>query len=87
MASSFETILFADDAFLTLSDKNLNSLQKRVNDELFKIDLWLRTNKLSLNYSKTSFMIINKHPSTIFTGNFQISINSHTLKREVLLNI
>ena len=38
-ASSFETILFADDAFLTLSDKNLNSLQKRVNDELFKIDL------------------------------------------------
>ena len=37
--SSFETILFPDDAFLTLSDKNLNSLQKRVNDELFKIDL------------------------------------------------
>ena len=81
-ASSFEAILFADDAFLTLSDKNLNSLQKRVNDELFKIDLWLRTNKLSLNYSKISFMIINKHPSTTFTGNFQISINSHTLKRE-----
>ena len=81
-ASSFETILYADDAFLTLSDKNLNSLQKRVNEELFKIDLWLRTNKLSLNYSKTSFMIINKHPSTTFTGNFQISINSHTLKRE-----
>ena len=27
-------------------------------------------------------MIINKHPSTTFTGNFQISVNSHTLKRE-----
>ena len=27
-------------------------------------------------------MIINKHSSTTFTGNFQISINSHTLKRE-----
>ena len=42
-ASSFETILFADDAFLTLLDKIFNSLQKRVNDKLFKIDLWLRT--------------------------------------------
>ena len=28
-ASSFETILFADDAFLTLSDKNLDSLLKK----------------------------------------------------------
>ena len=27
-------------------------------------------------------MIINKHLSTTFTGNFQILINSHTLKRE-----
>ena len=70
MASLFETILSADNAFLTLSDKNVNSLQKSVNDELFKINRWLRTNKLSLNYSKTFYMIINKYPSTTFTGNY-----------------
>ena len=73
-ASSFKTILFADDAFLTLSDKNLNCLQKRVNNKLFKIDLWLRTNKLSLNYSKTSLMIISKHPSTTFKKTFKFRL-------------
>ena len=50
MASLFEIILFADDAFLTLSDKNLNCLQKHLNDKLFKINRWLCTNKISLNF-------------------------------------
>ena len=46
LESHFNTILFADDTFLALSDNNLSKLQSRVNIELHKIDLWLKKNKL-----------------------------------------
>ena len=39
LASQFDTILFADDTFLAMSDNNLFKLQNRVNTELRKIDL------------------------------------------------
>ena len=38
-ASEFNTILFADDTFLALSDYNLSKLQGRVNIKLSKINL------------------------------------------------
>ena len=37
LASNFSTTLFADDAYLNMSDNNLNSLENRVNDKLVKI--------------------------------------------------
>ena len=55
LASQFDTILFADDTFLALSDNNLSKLQSRVNIELRKIDLWMKKNKLQLNYLKTHY--------------------------------
>jgi len=48
-ASQFSTTLFTDDAYLMMSDENLQSLQNRTNQQLHKIDIWLRKNKLSLN--------------------------------------
>ena len=42
LASLFDTILFADDTFLALSDHNLSKLQNRVNIKLTKIDLWIK---------------------------------------------
>ena len=56
--SKFETRLFADDTALILSDKNMKSFNVKVNSELIKIEQWLNANKLSLNYSKTKFMLI-----------------------------
>ena len=49
-SSNFKTTLFADDALL--SDCNIKKLEKRVNNELNKINVWLRKNKISLNISK-----------------------------------
>ena len=46
LASLFDTILFANDTFLALSDHNLYKLQNRVNIVLSKIDLWMKKNKL-----------------------------------------
>ena len=59
LASEFDTTLYADDTALLLSDRDLNSLKYKVNNELNKVDFWLRMNKLSLNYSKTNYIIYN----------------------------
>jgi len=42
--SIFNTVLYADDTYLCLSDKNLNDLQLAVNSELVKVDRWMRLN-------------------------------------------
>ena len=58
-ASEFSTTLFADDTCLNMFDANLELLQSRVNCELKKINNWFRRNKLSLNYQKFNYMLIN----------------------------
>ena len=50
-------ILFADDTNLFYSHKNIDTLNKTVNQELKKIARWLCANKLSLNIKKTHFII------------------------------
>ena len=47
----FKITLFADDTLLQLSDCNIKKLEKWVNNELNKINVWLRNNKISLNIS------------------------------------
>ena len=47
-SSKFKTALFADDTLLQLSDCNNKKWEKRVNNELNKINVWLRNNNISL---------------------------------------
>ena len=47
-------VLFAYDTNLFLSHKNVNDLEKILNDELIKVDIWFNCNKLSLNIKKTN---------------------------------
>ena len=56
--------LFADDTLL-FSSKNLQNLEQTVNLELTNISDWLLANKLSLNVSKSNFLIINPHQRKI----------------------
>ena len=56
LATKNETTLWADGAYLAMSDKDLDSLEIRAHKETSKIDLWLRKNKLSLNYAKSNYM-------------------------------
>ena len=53
-SSAFYSVLYADDACLCLSHKNLDNLQHMVNVEVIKVDNWFHSNKLSLNYSKST---------------------------------
>ena len=77
LASKFDTALFADDTLLTMSDHNLENTQKKVNEQVIKTDRWFRKNKLSLNCSKTNFMVINKQPKTPVVEKFVITFISY----------
>ena len=56
----FDFYLFADDTNLLYSNKDLKYLETVVNEELIKVGDWLDANKLSLNTSKSNFVIF--HP-------------------------
>ena len=45
-------ILFADDTNIFFSHKNVDFLEKTLNEELLKLTTWCQDNKLSINYSK-----------------------------------
>ena len=52
--------LFADDTNIYFESDNLLKVEKIVNEELKKLNSWLNLNRLSLNVSKTNFIIF--HP-------------------------
>ena len=45
LCSNFDVTLYADDSVLTLSHKDVLSLQNKINQELHKIEKWLCINK------------------------------------------
>ena len=77
-ASNFNTVLYADDINMHISGKNHEILEKTVKHELKKIDHWVRANKLSINYYKSNFMLMNNHKNI----NFSVSINHHPISRQ-----
>ena len=74
--------MYAHDTILTIASDNEYILEEQINHDLWKIQMWLQANKLSLNVVKTKYMIITssykishlKHP-------FQIKVNHQMLKR------
>ena len=47
------------------SDSDINNVHATVNRELVGVDNWLKANRLSLNVSKTSYMIISNQKNAI----------------------
>ena len=56
-APCLESILFADDTNLFSSEEDTVTLNNIVNGELNNLSAWFAANKLSLNVSKTKFMV------------------------------
>ena len=56
---------FADDTTVFASDNGINNVHASVNRELVGVDNWLKTNRPSLNVSKTSYMIISNQKKHI----------------------
>ena len=79
LCTSLKIRLFADDACVSFSHENPIYLENKINTELVKIDSWLITNKLFLNYSKSNFLVFSRKKHKYC---FKISINSNILKQE-----
>ena len=57
VSENLRTIMFADDTNLFRSDDNLAEIETNLNRELKLFTLWFQVNLLSLNVSKTSYII------------------------------
>lgn len=73
------SILFADDTTIYLSGKDVNKLYTIMNKELDSLTDWFRANKLSLNVSKTNYMLLTNshHPNP----NNEIKLNNQTIDK------
>ena len=56
---------FADDTTVFASDSDINNVHATVNRELVGVDNWVKANRLSLDISKTSYMIISNPKNAI----------------------
>ena len=79
-------VLFADDTNLFISGKNINHLEQTINTELDSRTLWLKANKLSLNITKTQFMLFSGFKNTKPSINLKIEGESisETVKSKFL---
>ena len=75
-------ILFADDTNAFLTGKNVNNLIASMNNELKKIMTWLYSNKLSLNVSKTHFLIFRSSGMKKPVFDESLQINGECIKEE-----
>ena len=78
-ASNFETTLFVDDTNLHLSHININSLQSHVQQEMMKVSKWIISNKLTLNYKKSCYMLISKKP--LNDSNFSVLVDQNLTEK------
>ena len=77
--TKFHVHLFADDTVLMMKDKNISNLQIAVNQELCDVDNWMRYNRLSLNFLKSSFFISTTKHKPNSTINFCVNVGDHTI--------
>lgn len=81
-SSILSFLLFADDTNIFCSHHNLNTLINILNNELPKLSLWFKCNKLSLNINKTNFMYFKHAHSHADYFPYPILIDDVPLERK-----
>ena len=72
---------FADDSSFFVSGRSLPELFNVLQNEIVKIREWLNNNKLSLNISKTNYMIMTNRKKVQQNDDFQLSIDGQTISQ------
>ena len=60
VSAKLKTIMFADDTNLFTTGNTIDEVEDCLNNELSLVNLWFQANLLSLNVSKTTFMIFGR---------------------------
>lgn len=63
-SSMLEFILFADDTTILYSHPEIETKNDLINNELLEVSNWFKANKLSINASKTNYMLLGTQPGT-----------------------
>ena len=79
-----EFILFADDTTILYSHKDIDSQISVVNTELEEVSNWFKANKLSINASKTHYMILGTSHMTSVKVNEDLNV---TLDNSILQRV
>ena len=74
--------LFSDDTSIFYSHKDLRNVEMTLNNELIKVSEWFIANKLTLNVSKSNFVIFHP-PQKKISKNVMLQINDEKLKEKI----
>ena len=75
-------IMYADDTHITYAGSDLNLIQSSLSHDLEKLSKWLMSNRLTLNATKTEFMLIGfrKRLSTL-SDTLELSIDNFPIQQ------
>ena len=74
--SNCEPRMYADDTHLTYASNNIHNIQTSLKEDLENVHSWLRAKKLTLNMTKTKFMLIgSRQRLTTVTVSSTLAIN------------
>jgi hypothetical protein len=76
-ATSLFSVLFADDTTCLSKGKNLKDLIIYVSEELQKIAVWFRANKMAVNTSKTKFIVFRTRGKFINPADCVLTFNNN----------
>ena len=75
--------MYADDTTLVSHLENFGAInieiERKINQEISKVNTWLLSNKLVLNVAKSKFMLFFKHPKVVPT--LKLLINGHPIEQ------
>lgn len=78
---SSKLLLYADDAVIFNSAKDVREIEKSLSNSLNQVQSWLRNNCLFLNQSKTECILFGTGSKLSNANDFNIEINGESLKR------
>lgn len=78
VSNRIKYLLFADDTTLYIQGQNLNDIANTLNNELSKVSDWINANKLTINVSKTVYMISTSQNNNL---DFRINIDNIVLNQ------
>ena len=80
-ATTFLSLLFADDTTFQMSDNDTQSLFDKANVELEKASRWFQANKLTLNVKKTKYMLFQDKKLNSNANTLQIKIGEQIVEQ------
>lgn len=74
--------MYADDTSITYDGKDSNEIDDYLNKDLKSVNTWLSSNKLTLNLTKTEFLIITSLQRRVYLlDNSSLTINNFPIEQ------